>query len=558
MFAAAPKESMPDRPSRSDGSSQRPPGAQEQRMTKERGQPERELKSTGWSAGKAGGRAAHEADRRSWAEQVAAAVEGGAASDVLYKTLLASVLDPTIAIDEYGVIITASASVENVFGWTAEELRGRNIKSLMPEPHHSHHDEYLSNYRRTGQTHILGRTREFDVVRKDGRRVTCELSVARAEMPDGLPPLFVGSFRDVTARRNAERALEESERRFRAIFDSSFQSMGLLDEHGVVLEVNQTALDLIHAERGDILGRRFWETAWWPDEVERERVRAALVEAAQGKFVRFETTHRNRDGGLMCIDFSLNPVRDAEGVVRLIIPEGRNIDELKRAQRTETAMLRALATIGESAAVLAHEIKNPITAVNVALRAVAKQLGEDDRAVLEDLVTRMQRLEAIMRRTLSFTRPLNLQRSAIDATELVEQVVRGLRPEIVRRGSNVRADIEPAELRFTGDRQLLDEALTNLIKNALESRSGPVKVLVSLRPTLGGGVHIRVEDDGPGIAESIAATLFKPFITTKSTGTGLGLAFCKKIVDEHGGDLQVVKSSTLGGACFEVRLPAVV
>ncbi len=489
--------------------------------------------------------------------EVATAIERGAVSDLLYKSLLASILDPTIAIDEFGVIVTASASVETVFGWPPDELRGRNINVLMPEPHHTQHDGYLDNYRRTGRTHILGRTREFEVLRRDGRRLLCELSVARVELPEGLPPLFIGSFRDVTARHEAERALEESEQHFRAVFDSSFQCMGLLDERGEVIEVNKTALDMIGVAREEMVGRNFAETPWWNEPLERERVRAALREAAEGKFVRFETTHRCPDGDLICVDFSLNPVRDSSGVVRWIIPEGRNINELKRAQRIETSMLRALATIGESAAVLAHEIKNPITAVNVALRAVARQLGEDDRAVLEDLVTRMQRLEALMRRTLSFTRPLNVQVAAIKGAELLEQVVRSLRPDFTRRGSDVRASVEPPAMVFNGDRQLLDELLTNLLKNALESKSGPVRVQLSIQALPGGGTLLSVEDDGPGVAESIRSTLFKPFITTKSAGTGLGLAFCKKIVDEHGGEIEVARSSSLGGARFDVRLPVV-
>lgn len=499
-------------------------------------------------------RAGRSAER---AEQVAAAIERGAASDVLYRSLLGAVLDPTIAIDEFGVIVTASASVRAVFGWTPDELRGRNIRLLMPEPHHSLHDEYLDNYRRTGETHILGRTREFEVLRKDGQPLVCELSVARVELPAGLPPLFVGSFRDVTARRVIERALELSERRFRAIFESSFQSMWLLDEQGVVLEANHNALAAVAAERDTVIGRDFCDTPWWTEPVERERVRAGLAQAAKGDFVRFETTHRDANGELICVDFSLNPVRDEHGTVRWIIPEARNINDLKRAQRTETAMLRALATIGESAAVLAHEIKNPITAVNLALRAVARQLGEDDRVVLEDLVVRMQRLEGLMRRTLSFTRPLRLQVSSIKGAELVDQVVRALRPEIVRRGSDVRTVIEPPAMEFNGDRQLLDEVLTNLLKNALESKSGAVRVHIALRALAGGGVHVCVEDDGPGVAESLRSTLFKPFTTTKSSGTGLGLAFCKKIVDEHGGQIDVVRSTSLGGARFDVRLPVV-
>lgn len=493
------------------------------------------------------------------ARTLAVALERGPASEAMCRMLLESVLDPTIAIDEYGVVVTASASVEEVFGWRPDELRGRNIRVLMPEPHHSAHDSYLANYRRTGVTHILGRRREFEVLRKDGAALTCELSVARAEMPEGLPPLFIGAFRDVTQRRAAERALEDSERRFRAVFDSSFQCMGLLDVDGVVLEINRTALETIGVQRDEVLGVKFHETPWWSraSEGERARVREAVMRSVHGEFVRFETTHRTSAGELVCVDFSLKPVRDSYGAVKFVIPEGRNITELKRAQRAETAMLRALADIGESAAVLAHEIKNPITAVNAALRAVAKQLGEDDREVLEDLVSRMQRLEALMRRTLSFTRPLNLQVAPIRGHEFLDQIVRSARPEFVKRESELSCRVEPREVVFNGDRQLLEEVLVNLVKNSLEAKAGPVKVALSLRSTSGGGVEFSVEDDGPGVSDRVRATLFKPFATTKSSGAGLGLAFCKKIIDEHGGSIEVVRSESLGGARFDVRLPVV-
>ena len=477
-----------------------------------------------------------------------------AASDVFHSALLAAVLDPTIAIDIHGIVVTASGSVEKVFGYAPAELCGKNIKVLMAEPHRSLHDQYLSNYRRTGNTNILGRTREFEVVRKDGEHLVCELSVARVDMPGGSP-LFIGSFRDVSARRAAEQALADSERRFRAIFDSSYQFMGLLKIDGTVLEVNQTAMDAVGVKREDVIGRKFWETPWWTvSDADRARVRTAIQEAAQGKFVRFETVHRGVEGDLIAVDFSLKPVVDGEGRVALLIPEGRNITDLKRAQRAETGMLRALATIGESAAMLAHEIKNPITAVNVALRAVSKQLGEDERVVLEDLVVRMQRLEALMRRTLSFTKPLDLRVSGIDARELIDLSVKALRPEIVKRGANVRVDVDGA-FEFRGDRQLLDEVLTNLLKNALEAVPERAHIALGARRVGASGTLLWVEDNGPGISPTLQTTLFKPFSTTKPKGTGLGLAFCRKVVEEHGGTIDV-RTGSQGGARFEIRLPA--
>ena len=109
-------------------------------------------------------------------------------AESLYRTLLDSVLDPTIAIDGKGKVVMASSSCERVLGWSPDELVGRNIKVLMPEPYRSEHDGYLDNYRRTGETNILGRTREFEVVRKDGSRlITCELSVSAASTMPGRP-----------------------------------------------------------------------------------------------------------------------------------------------------------------------------------------------------------------------------------------------------------------------------------------------------------------------------------------------------------------------------------
>lgn len=475
-----------------------------------------------------------------------------AGHDVLCRALLSAVLDPTLAFDLQGTIVTASASVETVLGYAPAELAGRNINLLMAEPYHSQHDSNLAKYARTGETNILGRTREFEVVHKQGHHIVCELSVARADIPGG-EPLLIGSFRDVTQRRAAEVALGESERRFRAIFDRSYQFMGLLRTDGTVLEVNQAALDAIGATRQQAIGLKFWDTPWWStDAVEREHARQAVADAAQGRFVRFETTQRGADGQPIAVDFSINPVRDAEGRVALLIHEGRNISELKRAQRAETGVLRALATIGENAAMLAHEIKNPITAVNLALRAVSKHLCEDERVVLEDLVARMQRLEALMRRTLFFTKPLDLRLTRVDARELVDAAIKFQRPEIVKRGADLRIEVEE-RLELACDRQLLDEVLTNLIRNSLEAVPERPRLAVTAQRA-GSGTLFIVEDNGPGIPESLRATLFKPFATTKTEGTGLGLAFCRKVVEEHGGTIEA-KASPLGGARFEVRIP---
>lgn len=472
----------------------------------------------------------------------------------LHEALLAAVLDPTVAIDEHGRVVLASASVERVFGWRPAELVGENIRVLMPEPHRGAHDGYLAHYRATGHTGILGRTRAFTVVHRDGHELEVELSVSRVESPDGERPHFIGSFRDVSERNRATRLLADRERRLRSIFEGSFQYIGLLDLEGNVLEANRTALDAAGLTREEVVGRPFWETRWWSvTEESREQLRDAIARARRGEFVRFETLHRGRDDEVLTVDFSLKPLLDDQERIVLLIPEGRDISEQKRAQRAETAMLRALASIGESAAMLAHEIKNPITAVNLALRAVARQLGEDDAAVLRDLVGRMQRLERTMRRTLTFARPLELAPDALRLAELVDEVLGDLRPEFQRHGVRLETEL-PDELVLRADRQLLGELLTNLLKNAREAvgRGGRVRLTAALRA--GSRLCLCVDDDGPGIPPEVADNLFRPFVTSKHAGTGLGLAFCRKVAEAHGGTIDV-EPSPLGGARFALELP---
>lgn len=471
------------------------------------------------------------------------------------RAVVDAMFDPMVSIDAFGTIHQVNPAVERVFGYRAEDLVGRNVNVLIPEPHHSAHDEYLANYRATGRTSILGRTRDFEVVRKDGSRILCSLAVSRAELPGGRGPVFSGTFRDVTERRRAERQLRESELRFHALFDNSFEYFGLLTPDGLVLEANQTALEASGSKREDVVGKPFWDTRWWRHSPDLQvQLRDAIARAARGEFVRFEATHPQKDGSYAEIDFTIKPMRDDAGVIVMLIPEGRNITEIKRAQRAEMAMLRALATVGESAALLAHEIKNPITAVNVALRAVADQLGEDHKEVLEDLVARMQRLEHMMRRTLSFARPLDLKRAAVDVSAFLGACATHLKPQIARSAGTLEIRAAPRLPRIDVDAPLLEEVVANLVTNALEAKNGPAQIVVSAELLAPAAVVLRVDDDGPGVPESMRTRLFKPFVTTKQKGNGFGLAICKKIIEEHGGTIAIA-TSPLGGARFEITLP---
>ncbi|MFQ4136371.1 PAS domain S-box protein [Nodosilinea sp. PGN35] len=141
-------------------------------------------------------------------------------------------------------------------------------------------------------------------------------------------------FRNVTERRRADAALKESERKLRAVFDSTFEFIGLLKTDGTVLDVNRTALNVIAATPEAVVGQPFWLTPWWnhfPEQ--RERLRLAIGRAAQGETVRMENQHIWADGSTAWVDFSIKPVLDEQGQVIMLVPEGRDITERKAAER---------------------------------------------------------------------------------------------------------------------------------------------------------------------------------------------------------------------------------
>lgn len=138
----------------------------------------------------------------------------------------------------------------------------------------------------------------------------------------------------IAEREQMEQALRESDRRFRAIFNQTFQFIGLMQPDGTLIEANQTALNFAGLHSRDVINRPFWEAYWWTiSEETQNRLRAAIAEAATGKFVRYEDDVRGKDGAIVTIDFSINPIKDETGQVVVLIPEGRDITDLKQSQQ---------------------------------------------------------------------------------------------------------------------------------------------------------------------------------------------------------------------------------
>jgi C4-dicarboxylate-specific signal transduction histidine kinase len=232
--------------------------------------------------------------------------------------------------------------------------------------------------------------------------------------------------------------------------------------------------------------------------------------------------------------------------------------------RLELAHLSRIGMLGELSGSIAHELNQPLASILSNAQAAQLLLARDDldiaqlRAILADIVDDDRRAGEVIRRLRALLRkePLPFQR--LDVNEVVRDVLRIMRNDLLGRGVAARTELAGSLPAVEGDRVQLQQVLLNLLINACEAMgAGASERVVRVRTSAGadGGVEVAVRDSGPGIAPGESTRIFDAFVTTKADGTGLGLAVCRTIVEAHGGRISA-RNNPEGGATVGFTLPA--
>ena len=219
-----------------------------------------------------------------------------------------------------------------------------------------------------------------------------------------------------------------------------------------------------------------------------------------------------------------------------------------------------LAALGEMAAGMAHEIRNPLGGIQLYSSMLAKDLGDRPASlqIVHKISGGVRRLEALVSQTLQFTREIHADVAEMDLSAVIEQTIEIASLQLESRGIRCESS-GPATMLVRADAMLLGQALLNLVLNAGEAIDGGGQVTVSFGPppTDGGDTALQfnliVRDTGPGIPPQILDRIFNPFFTTKESGTGLGLAIVHRVVEAHDGTIFVTNMEG-GGAKFEIRI----
>jgi PAS domain S-box-containing protein len=435
-----------------------------------------------------------------------------------------------------------------IFGYTPEEVTStRKVSELVAPEDRARVREQLDR-RLRGEVKSLQYT--FCGLRKDGARITVEVHGTRMGDLDGKPAV-IGSILDITQRREAEDNLRRSETRFRTLFEAAADAILLVSPKGVILDANPAALALVHLDRegmvGQVLGRYIPK-----EELPRASSYVRECFAGRSSTESLEVTLALPTGirRLLSVRSRLVSEPDSEPYLEMIV---QDVTDQREMQRRLVASER-LASVGQMAAYIAHEINTPLANISL-LAAASKRRTQDPEihARLDKIDAQRRQAASIIADLLSFTKHREIQPADVDLRTVLEAAVDQIDPyrrqEVelipVLGEVPVPAHVDPLQLQ---------EVFVNLLRNALEATSrGTVTVRLETRP---GYRIVTIADTGHGIPDDVQARLFQPFVSTKrhKGGTGLGLALCKNIVTAHGGEIHFTTSPGKG-TTFTIILP---
>lgn len=251
-------------------------------------------------------------------------------------------------------------------------------------------------------------------------------------------------------------------------------------------------------------------------------------------------------------------VRCLDIVLALMLQTYRE-DSLKRILRTEhDATTRRLAALGEVAASIAHEVRNPLAGISGAIQVLSQEKPPEDPEleILKEILNEIQRLDSRVNDLLLYARPSIPAREPARPRDLLKSTLAVMSEDPLFKKIKVTIDAPASLSPFPMDAEQIQQVVINLVLNALQTLNGSGWIRLEARLAEGGSLEMAVEDSGPGVPEQIAGEVFRPFFTTRRNGTGLGLAISRKIVEAHGGSLNLERGRNgLNRFVFHLPLP---
>ena len=407
-------------------------------------------------------------------------------------------------------------------------------------------------------------------------------------MSIALVSVMVVLVRDNRRRLSAERDLAEALAFRKAMEDSLVTGLRARDLEGRITYVNPAFCAMVGFSAQELLGQSVTAPYWPPERVEEYRQRQAIrfagsIPPREG----FESEFMRKDGTRFPVLIIEAPLINALGQrtgwmsAFLDISEQRRVEELSRASQERLQATARLATVGEMASLLSHELNQPLAAISsyatgsinlleasaaaAAQDAPAARAGQldDVRMAMQHIARQAERAGKVIKSVHDFVRRRDQAREAVQAQELLDAILPLVSLQARKLGVRVNTSVEANLPPVLCDRTMVEQVLLNLARNAMQAMDDPslprrvldLRVRRAASNQHSGWVEFAVMDVGTGIAADVAETLFTPFFTTRTEGMGLGLSLCRTVIEQHGGYLGFAPHEPRG-TVFTFTLPA--
>jgi len=474
------------------------------------------------------------------------------------RVTLSSIGDAVIATDVEGRVVFMNPVAESLCGWPGREAEGRPLNEvfrLVDESTRLPVESPVEKIAREGG--VVGLANHTLLIAKGDAETPIDDSAAPIVDGRGEVSGVILVFRDVTEKRR----IAELKDRLAAIVESSDDIIVSKDLDGVITSWNRGAEQTLGYTAEEVVGRHV--SMLIPPE-HNEDVEMILGRVRRGEKVdHYETRRRRKDGRIIDVSLSVSPIRDDEGRIIGAAKIGRDVTQQKRAEEERREADRRK---DEFLAMLAHELRNPLSSISNAAQLFGLARAEGDRQWARDVVNRqVKHLARLIDDLLDASRisrgEISLRREPVDLASIIADAVESVRALLEERAHTLTLSIADGGLRLDADAVRLEQVLVNLLTNAAKYTETGGRISLSARRE-GDELVVVVRDSGIGIGPELLHRVFDLFVQGHRTsarsegGLGVGLALVRRLVELHGGGATAASEGPGKGSEFTVRLPA--
>lgn len=341
----------------------------------------------------------------------------------------------------------------------------------------------------------------------------------------------------------------EYKEKFEHIFQLFSSGLIFINDKGIILDMNSYAEKILQINKSDVIGMNAHQLySLFNESFEAEN---SLLEELRNKgYSEIHGELQTFVGEYKYVHVVISKQNDSGLYLAEITDESEKIYMKKRLDQSES-----LRTLGQLAAGIAHEIRNPMTSLKGFTQLLTQNATEDAKRYLTVINDEINKMEEILTQFLELSKPSKSKFNAINVEDTILEVVNFMAPQALLKSINLNVTSQiNKECQVFGDSQLLKQVFINAIKNGIEAMPIGGDIHITISNKLGNFVSISVSDQGHGIEDEHINKIFQPFFTTKPTGTGLGLSHVYKVIEEHGGTIEI-KSLVGEGTTFDFILP---